>query len=229
MNIRAYGIIDVMISNVLFDLDGTISNSSEGVIGCFQHTLKELTGYYSDEPSIIKLIGTPIQAIFSDLLQTNDEQLITRAISIYREKYAEIGVTGNIIYSGITDLLSTLRENSYSVFLVTMKNFQDAEKVIRHLGLDHLIRQIYGPSLEGYPDNKAELIRSTLDENNLSQNETVMIGDRKEDIRAGKANGIKTIGVTYGFGTREEIMESCPDCICHSPDGILREIEVLSN
>ena len=101
MNIRAYGIIDVMISNVLFDLDGTISNSSEGVIGCFQHTLKELTGYYSDEPSIIKLIGTPIQAIFSDLLQTNDEQLITRAISIYREKYAEIGVTGNIIYSGI--------------------------------------------------------------------------------------------------------------------------------
>ncbi len=217
-----------MIRNVLFDLDGTISNSSEGVIGCFQHTLKELTGYYSDESSLITLIGTPIRAIFSELLQTDNEQLITRAISIYRDKYAEIGVTGNTIYPGIADLLSTLKEKSYSVFIVTMKNFQDSEKVIRYLGLTHLIRKIYGPNLEGYPDNKSELIRSTLEENNLSQNETVMIGDRKEDIRAGKANGIKTIGVTWGFGSPVEISESLPDHMCHLPKDIIQAIEALS-
>ena len=128
----------------------------------------------------------------------------------------------------MTESLSTLNEKSYSVYIVTMKNSQDSEKVIRHLGLDHLIQRIYGPSLEGYPDNKAELIRSALYENNLSQNETVMIGDRKEDILAGKTNGIKTIGVTYGFGAREEILGSSPDCTCHSPEDILQAIEALS-
>ena len=219
----------IMIKNTLFDLDGTISDSRKGVIGCFQHTLKELTGSYSEESVIMNLIGIPIRTIFSELLQTDDEQLITRAILIYRDKYTEIGITGNTVYPGIAELLSSLHDRSHSIFVVTMKNTQDSEKVILHLGFDHLIKQIYGPNLEGYPDNKAELIGLTLDENNLSRDETVMIGDRKEDILAGKSNSVRTIGVTYGFGTREEIAESLPDEICHSSEDILRVIDTMSN
>lgn len=217
-----------MLKNILFDLDGTISDSREGVVGCFQHTLKELTGLYSEESMIMNLIGIPIRTIFSELLQTDDEQLITKAIYIYREKYTEIGITGNSVYPGIVELLSTLNKTEYHVYVVTMKNTWDSEKVIRHLGFDHLIRKIYGPNFEGYPDNKAELIRLALNENNLSRDETVMIGDRKEDILAGKSNNIRTIGVTYGFGSNKEITEASPDVISHSPEDILQAIETLS-
>ena len=216
-----------MLINILFDLDGTISDSREGVIGCFQHTLKELTGLYIEEFAIMKLIGIPIRTIFSELLQTDDEQLITRAISVYRDKYAEIGITGNRVYPGIAELLSTLQEKSYCIFIVTMKNKLDSEKVIRHLGFRDLIQGIYGPNLEGYPDNKAELIKSAMFENTLIPEETVMIGDRKEDILAGKTNEIKTIGVIYGFGSREEITESSPNYICQSPQEIFSVIKGL--
>jgi len=216
-----------MLKNILFDLDGTISDSREGVIGCFQHTLKGMTGSCIEESAIMKLIGTPIRTIFSELLQTDDEQLITRAISVSRDKYAEIGITGNRVYPGIALLLSTLKEKSFCIFIVTMKNKFDSEKVIRHLGFGHLIQGIYGPSLEGYPDNKAELIKSSLFENTLIPEETVMIGDRGVDILAGKSNNTWTIGVTYGFGSREEISESSPDHICQSPQEILSVIEGL--
>ena len=107
-----------MIKNILLDLDGTISDSREGVIGCFQHTLKVLTGSYPEESVIMKLIGIPIHIIFSELLHTDDEQLITRAISVYRDKYAEIGITGNSVYPGITELLSSLDEDSYFIYIV---------------------------------------------------------------------------------------------------------------
>ncbi|MFC1946617.1 HAD hydrolase-like protein [Chloroflexota bacterium] len=216
-----------MLKNVLFDLDGTISDSREGVIGCFQHTLKELTGSYIEESAIMKLIGTPIRTIFSELLQTDDEQLITRAISVYRDKYAEIGITGNRVYPGIAELLSALDKKAYCIYIVTMKNTQDSEKVIRYLGFSHLIQGIYGPSLKGYPDNKAELIKSAMFENTLIPEETVMIGDRGVDILAGKSNNTWTIGVTYGFGSREEISESSPDYLCQSPQEILSVIEGL--
>ncbi len=223
-NTREYGIINVMLRNVLFDLDGTISDSREGVVGCFQHTLKELTGSYSEESMIMNLIGIPIRAIFRQLLRTDDEQLITGAISVYRDKYTKIGITGNSVYPGIDKLLFALHQTGYRIYIVTMKNTHDSEKVIRHLGFDHMIQRIYGPSLEGYPDNKAELIGLALDENNLSRDETVMIGDRKEDVFAGKSNNIRTIGVTYGFGSSEEIAESLPDELCHSPEDILLAI-----
>jgi len=217
-----------MLINVLFDLDGTISNSREGVVGCFQYTLKELRGAYSEESVIMNLIGIPIRTIFSKLLHTDDAHLITKAIMIYRDKYTEIGIIGNTVYPGIDELLFALNKTGYRIYIVTMKNTLDSEKVIRYLGFDHMVRRIYGPSLEGYPDNKAELIGLALNENNLSREETVMIGDRKEDILAGKSNNIRTIGVTYGFGTRKEIIESLPDEICHSPEEVIRAVEALS-
>ena len=170
---------------------------------------------------------TAIRSIFKELLRTNNEQLITRAILIYRDKYSEIGITGNTVYPGIAELLSILNKTGYIIYLVTMKNTHDSEKVIRHFVFIFFIQRIYGPSLEGYPDSKTELIKSAVNDNDLSLDETVMIGDRKEDILAGKANGIKTIGITYGFGSTEEITESSPDCICHSADDILRAIGSL--
>jgi phosphoglycolate phosphatase len=217
-----------MIKNILFDLDGTISDSREGVVGCFQHTLKELTGSHPEESVIMNLIGIPIRTIFCELLQTDDEYLITKAIMIYRDKYMEIGITGNSVYPGIAELLSTLNKTGYRIYIVTMKNSRDSEKVIRYLGFDKFIRDIYGPGLEGYPDNKTELIKSALDENNLSRDETVMVGDRKEDILAGKSNNVRTIGVTWGFGSGEEIAQALPDEICHSPEEILQAIDRMT-
>jgi phosphoglycolate phosphatase len=217
----------IMIKNVLFDLDGTISDSQEGVIGSYQYTIGKLSRYHYEDNEIKKLIGTPLRGMLSSLLRSDDKELISEAVRLYRDKYSEIGITGNKAFPGITELLAALHRDSHHVFLVTMKNRYDAEKIIKFLGYENLFTGIYGPDLDGYPENKAQLIETAINEHGLVPEETVMVGDRKEDIFAGKSNGTLTIGITYGYGSKDEIIRVVPDCICSTPEKILTAIETL--
>lgn len=216
-----------MIKNVLFDLDGTVSDSQEGVIGCYQYTIGKLSRYRYEDKEIKKMIGTPLRGMLSSLLRSDDKEFISEAVRLYREKYAEIGIIGNKAFPGITELLVALQRESYRVFLVTMKNRYDAEKIIKFLGYENFFTGIYGPDLEGHPDHKAPLIKTVINEHGLAPDETVMVGDRKEDIIAGKSNRTFTIGITYGYGSKDEISDSAPDRICNTPDEILKAIKTL--
>lgn len=217
-----------MIKNVLFDLDGTLTDSRQGITGCFQHTVKELSGFrYSDE-EIMSYVGIPLRKILGTLLGTNKEGIIEQAVAVYREKYGEIGITGNELYSGVRKSLRELADKGCQLFVVTMKNKVDAGRVVHYLGLGGFFKGIYGPGLDGIPDSKTKLIEAVLAENNLNPGETVMVGDRAEDITSGKRAGTYTIGVAWGFGGRQELTEAAPERFCEAADELSAVIEELS-
>jgi phosphoglycolate phosphatase len=209
-----------MLANIFFDLDGTLTDSKEGIVNCIYYALEKL-GYPVPEGfNVNDCLGPPLRLSFRRLLKTNDEALIERAVEIYRERFSTIGLFENRVYPGIPELLSALRENDFKLYVVTTKPRVFAERIIEHFQLAQRFVAIYGTELNGQFDNKADLIEFILKARQLRAEETVMVGDKREDITAGQANRTGTIGVTYGYGTRREITEAAPDDICGSPEEI---------
>lgn len=213
-----------MLSNVLFDLDGTLTDPTRGIIRCMQYALDLLSRPCPNELELISFIGVSVRPTFEKLLNSDEKSLIEEAISLFRERYSEVGLFENKVYPGITELLATLYENSYKLYVVTVKPQVYAERIVKHFSLDQWFNGVLGPELDDYHTNKTDLIASTLTNFKLVPEETVMIGDRKEDIIAGKSNRVVTIGVIYGYGSEEEIVNSAPDYICNSPRGIRQVI-----
>ena len=206
-----------MVSNIFFDLDGTLTDSKEGIIKCYQYALGKLNYAYQSEILENSVIGPPLRVTFRRFLNTNYETLIENAVTIYRERFSTIGLFENQVYAGIPEMLSALQTNSFKLYVVTSKPKIFTDRILEHFQLATWFAGIYGTELNGSFDNKADLITFILKQRNLHAVETVMVGDKKEDISAGKANGIRTIGVTYGYGTREEISDAAPDYVCGSP------------
>jgi phosphoglycolate phosphatase len=206
-----------MLKNVFFDLDGTLTDSREGITRCIQYSLANLGRPSLSNIELQSYIGPPLRASFMQLLGSGDEALIEKAVSLYRERFSKTGIFENLLYPGVVDLLSTLNRGPIKVYLVTSKPKYYAEIIIKHFQLTQWFQDIYGSEMDGRFGNKADLVKLLLSNRNIGPGEAVMVGDRKEDIIAGKANGTKTIGVTYGFGSEQEITDSAPDYICNNP------------
>ena len=212
-----------MLTNVLFDLDGTLTDSKDGIIKCMHYALDKLDCKYPAEFEDDSFIGPPLRITFKKLFNTNDEALIEKAVALYRERFSTVGLFENKVYPGIPEMLSSLHKKSFKLYVVTSKAKIYADRIIDHFQLSPWFNDVYGSELGGRFDNKADLITFILNNRKLRVEETVMIGDKKEDIMAGKANRTKTIGVTYGYGSLQEISDTAPDYICGSP----AEIEKL--
>jgi phosphoglycolate phosphatase len=206
-----------MLKNVFFDLDGTLTDPSEGITGCIRYSLANLGRPSLSNIELQSYIGPPLRDGFKQLLGSDDASLIEKAVGLYRERFSNIGIFENTVYPGVVDLLSALNKGSIKVYLVTSKPKYYAEIIIKHFQLTQWFQDIYGSEMDGRFSNKAELVKLLLNNRNIGPGEAVMVGDRKEDIIAGKANGTKTIGVTYGFGSEQEITDSAPDYICNNP------------
>jgi phosphoglycolate phosphatase len=213
-----------MLSNIFFDLDGTLTDSKEGIIKCIDYALEKLGYPVPKGFNINDCLGPPLRVSFRRLLNSNDEVLIERAVATYRERFSTIGLFENKVYPGIPELLSALHEKSLKLYVVTTKPKVFAGRIMEHFQLAHRFDAIYGTELNGRFDNKADLIEFILQNRKLRAEETVMIGDKREDIVAGKANLTRTIGVTYGYGSLQEITEAAPDGICGSPSEIQKLI-----
>jgi phosphoglycolate phosphatase len=213
-----------MLSNIFFDLDGTLTDSKEGIIKCIDYALEKLGYPVPKGFNINDCLGPPLRVSFRRLLNSNDEVLIERAVATYRERFSTIGLFENKVYPGIPELLSALHEKSLKLYVVTTKPKVFAGRIMEHFQLAHRFDAIYGTELNGRFDNKADLIEFILQNRKLRAEETVMVGDKREDIVAGKANRTKTIGVTYGYGSLQEITEAAPDGICGSPSEIQKLI-----
>jgi phosphoglycolate phosphatase len=213
-----------MIANILFDLDGTLLDPKKGITGCIRFALKKLGRSPWRESDLTQFIGPPLRQTFATILSTSDKALIEKAVYFYRERFAKIGLFENEIYAGVTELLEFLHNQPLRLYIATAKPKIFAEKIVRHFKLNHYFEEVFGPDLEGRFDHKDQLIEFILLELSLRPEDTIMIGDRREDIIAGKANGTRTIGVTYGYGNQEEIQASKPDYICHHPAEIQKSI-----
>ncbi|MBP7049588.1 MAG: HAD hydrolase-like protein [Phycisphaerae bacterium] len=213
---------------LFFDLDGTLSDPSDGITRCIQYALKNLGRAQPPKAELVQFIGPPLRWTFPRLLGSEDKDLIDRAVGFYRVRYGDIGLFENVVYPGVPELLERLHTDGHRLYVVTSKPTVYSDRIIERFGFDRFFLKVFGPQLDGRFDEKSELIGHLLCELSLDPGRTVMIGDRARDIESGKDHGTRTIGVTYGFGSEAEIAAAGPDDICQHPDEIQRAVARLA-
>jgi phosphoglycolate phosphatase len=207
--------------NILFDLDGTLTDPKLGITRCIRHALTELGHEPPDRDALEWCIGPPLRHSFGTLLDSTDNDLLEQAVHLYRQRFAEVGLFENRVYDGIPEALAELRRQGYRLFLATSKPRIFAERILDHFALTGFFDTAHGSELDGSLTDKPSLVRQILATEGLQPDQTMMVGDRKYDILGGKANGIRTGAVTYGYGTREELETERPDFIFDTPNQLV--------
>ena len=200
-----------MYQNLLFDLDGTLTNSAEGITKCVQNAL-HLMGI--EEPDLKKLevfIGPPLRASYMKYYGMTAEQA-EEGIELYRQRYTDIGIWENKVYPGMMELLGLLKQNGFRLGMCTAKPEVFAVRIAEHCGCNEFLVDVTGCSLDGKTDNKALVVAESLRKWGLDTPEkkatVALVGDRREDVMAAHANGIACIGVGFGFASPGELEEA---------------------
>lgn len=203
---------------ILFDLDGTLTDPKLGILECMRHALKGL-GWSRLPPNeeIEWCIGPPIRENFRKLLKTDDDATVERGIAIYRERFGTVGLFENHIYDGVPEMLHALRESGYALLVATSKPTLYAERILDRFSLRVFFSKVFGAEMDGTRGGKAELLAYLLREVGLPPTQCLMIGDREHDVLGAKANGIATWGVTWGYGSEEELSNAGAERLCHGP------------
>lgn len=189
---------------ILMDLDGTLTNPKQGITKSVQYALKAHNIIIEDLDTLTKHIGPPLKDGFIEYYGFTEEEADI-AVDKYREYFKDHGIYENEAYEGIGELLSKLRKAGKTVLVATSKPEPLARKILEHFQLDSYFNDICGATFDDLRSKKEEVIRYALDKNGITDlTKIVMIGDRKYDVEGAKAVGISSIGVLYGFGSREE-------------------------
>jgi phosphoglycolate phosphatase len=205
--------------HLLFDLDGTLTDSSAGIVRCFAHALETVGVEVTDLPLVV-CVGPPLPVAFRTLLRSDEPQLIEHAITAYRERFATTGMFENALYPGVPLALATLQQQGHRMRLVTAKPRPYAIRILEHFEIDGFFDAVHGPTLADRTRNKAMLVREALLE--VASGDAVMIGDREEDIRAAAANGIPSIAARWGYGSAAELSEARPTYEADDIDDVVR-------
>jgi len=203
----------MMLSNILFDLDGTLTDPKDGITRCIQFALDQLGATSPEADQLDWCIGPPLRGSFSQLLNTKDDTLLDQAVFHYRKRFSECGMFENVIYPEVISSLRRIKVGGTRVFLATSKPKVFAKQILDHFDLSPFFDAVYGSELNGHLSDKSELVAHILDTENLDPKMTLIVGDRSHDIIGGKKNGIMTAAVSYGYGSREELTSSKPDFI----------------
>ncbi len=211
-----------MWNTILFDLDGTLTDSGEGIMKSVRYALqKEFQIEVEDYRQLREFVGPPLKDQFMAYASLSEEDG-DRAVRAYRERYTAKGIYENRLYGGIRELLAALSQAGFRMALSSSKPTQFCVQILRHFGIDSYFTCVVGSEMNGRRVEKAEVLEETLRVLGLSdrKNEAVLIGDRKFDVEGAKAVGIDCIGVTYGYGTREELERAWPVCICDTVEEV---------
>lgn len=204
---------------LLFDLDGTLTDPKEGITTCVQYAL---AAFGIDEPDLDKLepfIGPPLKDSFMEFYQMTEEQA-EAAIEKYRERFRDTGIFENEVYGGIYDLLRTMKAAGMHMAVVSSKPTVFVERILKHFKMDQYFEVVLGSELDGTRTKKAqviiEVLRKFFGEKPIQYDQIYMIGDRKYDVEGARAFHIESVGVTYGYGSIEELKEAKADYIVQS-------------
>ena len=212
---------------VLFDLDGTLTDSGEGIINSVIYSLKKRGITEDDREKLKCFVGPPLEESYIRYYGFNDIES-KKAVEYYREYYQEKGIFENNLYNGIEKLLLNLKNNGKKLILTTSKPEYYAEKIVRYFKIEKYLDGVIGSNMDGTLTDKKELIEKVLETkcSRSNKSEIVMVGDRKYDIIGAKKNEIKSIGVLYGYGTREELISAGAD---HIADNIENLNKIIIN
>ena len=197
---------------ILFDLDGTLTRSEEGITRSALYAAEKMgfTGYTKEQ--LMSFIGPPLHVSFKAVMGMTDEQA-EKAVALYRERFSAVGWAENEVYEGIPALLRSLKKNGARIAMATAKPQVFAERIARKFGFSPYLDALVGPDFSKKESSKADIVKKAMD---ALGGPVVMVGDRCFDVEGGRANGVDTIGVTYGYGSEEELQEAGATHIAHS-------------
>lgn len=209
---------------VLFDLDGTLTDSSASILNCVRYALNKMHWEIPDETVLKKFLGPPLDYSYAEFCGMNAEQ-VRETVTLHRERYKEYCVTENLLYDGICGVLERLQTAGLRLAVATSKPERFSVPILEGFGIKSFFTAVCCAPANGADVGKAAVIKNALaacGEDDLSR--AVMIGDRFYDIEGAKAVGIASIGALYGYGSREELEKYGADYIAESPDEIVKII-----
>lgn len=200
--------------HLIFDLDGTLTDPREGIARCYAYVLELLGRPVPPLREFERFIGPPTREVVSELLGSSDPDEVERAVAIYRERFSSVGLFENEVYPGMAELLASLSQAGFALWVCTSKPHVYARRILEHFGLLRWFREVYGCELDGTYAAKTDLLEHLLPREQIDPRRALMIGDRMHDIRAARHCGLRSLGVLYGFGTIEELREAGADALC---------------
>jgi phosphoglycolate phosphatase len=192
---------------VLFDFDGTLMNTWPGIERTIRSTLKALDIPIRESVIDRALVGIPLSKVFQEILGSDSDSadLATRK---YRELFPLVGIAGARPYKGVPGMLRNLRSGERDLFLVTARNETIARQMLSDHGLSGFFNWVRGEREDEVSDGKSHMVAEVLKKFSLIPGECVLVGDRRYDMDAAKSNGVPAVGVTYGYGTKLELLEA---------------------
>lgn len=182
----------------VFDLDGTLADTSPGIYECHRYANLKMRGKAPSDDELRGIIGGPLLRTYTDRFGYSEQQA-RQAVRIYREHYACEGIKGAVLYPGIADALCELKRRGYLTAVATLKAEGLARSILARLGLDQYFDIIHGMN-ESDSLSKADLVRKCLNELQCTPQQTVLVGDSEHDAKGAAEAGVGFIGCTYGFG-----------------------------
>ncbi len=202
---------------VLFDLDGTLTRSEEGILNCVRFALGQMGRDIPDDQVLRAFIGPSLHVSFGKLMHMTEAEC-DQAVAFYRQRFATVGLYENAVYPGIRTLLQMLRDAGAWLAVATSKPQEYTVRILEHFGLRKFFSAVSGAGNREMDSGKRQLIERALPP---GIRQAVMIGDRCFDMEGAKAAGIGAIGAAYGYGSREELMHSGADQVAASVEELI--------
>lgn len=206
--------------NILFDLDGTLTDSSEGITNSIKYALEKLGYEIPAHDVLLSCIGPPLVTSFETKLGVNKEADLQLAVGFYRERYISVGFKENKLYPGILQCLQDLNDLGHNLFVATAKPQNQVQPILDYFDITKYFIAFHGVDPNSAHSDKTGLIAKILREEGLDNSKTAMIGDRKFDILGAVNNDVIAIGAGYGYGSEEELKAAGSDYIVGSADEI---------
>src|SRR5262245_55715421 len=209
---------------IFFDLDGTLTDPKTGITRSIQYALQKLDLPVPSQDELTWCIGPPLRASFVTML---GEARADLAVSLYRERFADVGLYENKVYPDIEHVLAALKQSHGRLFVATSKARVFADRIIDHFLLRDYFEHVFGAELDGTRADKGDLLAYALENAGVDPRRALMIGDRSHDIIGAKKNGMNSIGVLYGYGSEQELIEAGASHICATPRAVHHHISGL--
>ena len=211
-----------MIHTIFFDLDGTLTDSAPGIIHSVQYALKKY-GIEAEENDLRSFIGPPLVHSFQDRFGFDHDKAL-EAVAYYREYFTAGGMFENSVYPGVEEMLQKLKEDGLMLAVATSKPELFSKQILEHFALTRYFDFIGGAAMDETRTTKVEVLSYALQELQVDPAKAVMIGDRENDMEAASLLGTESIGVLYGYGSKEELANAGAKVFAETPMDICRII-----
>jgi phosphoglycolate phosphatase len=211
---------------IFFDLDGTLTDPKPGITRSIQYALQKLDLPVPSQDELTWCIGPPLRDSFVTLL--GGDSRADLAVSLYRERFGDVGLYENAVYPDIEHILGALKASHGRLFVATSKARVFAERIIEHFSLGGYFEHVFGAELDGTRVHKSDLLAYALDSTGVDPSRALMIGDRSHDMIGARNNSMGALGVLYGYGSREELIEAGASHVCATPRAVLDHIMGLT-